>query len=164
MDAKHGSNDPDPGLRDARQLGDLAAGVHAHLEDRRLVLWTEPQHRERQPDLVVLVALVAKRLEAARQHGRRGFLRGRLGDAARHPDDQRAEARPPGGRERAQASRDIGEKDDAHVAQAVQLSRGRGLGDKKTRRAGLHGVGQEPVAVRALAGQGGEQLAGTDQS
>src|SRR5436309_24502 len=36
VDAKHGSNDPDPGLRDARQLGDLAAGVHAPPADPRI--------------------------------------------------------------------------------------------------------------------------------
>ena len=49
------------------QVGDLAADVHPHLEHGRLVLRAEPQDRQRQADLVVLVALVAQGPEAGRE-------------------------------------------------------------------------------------------------
>ena len=52
---------------DPGQLGDLAADVHAHLEHGGLVLRTEPQQRQRQADLVVLVALASQRREPARR-------------------------------------------------------------------------------------------------
>ncbi len=57
------------------QVGDLAADVHAHLEHRGLVLGAELEHGQRQPDLVVLVALVLERQEARREDGRDRLLR-----------------------------------------------------------------------------------------
>ena len=71
---------PDPG-----QVGDLAADVHAHLEDGRLVVRPEPHDRQRQADLVVLVALVLEGHEIAREDRRDRLLRRGLGDAARSP-------------------------------------------------------------------------------
>ena len=74
---------PIDGRADLGQLGDLAADVHPHLEDGRLVLRTEPQQRQRQPDLVVLVAFGAQG-PASRAQDRGDRLLGRgLGDAAR---------------------------------------------------------------------------------
>ena len=43
---------------DPGQLGDLAADVHAHLEDGGLMVGAQAHDRQRQSDLVVLVALV----------------------------------------------------------------------------------------------------------
>ena len=59
---------------DPCQVGDLAADVHAHLEHRGLVLGAELEHGQRQPDLVVLVALVLERQEARREDRRNGLL------------------------------------------------------------------------------------------
>ena len=103
VDRLHRGDDADrrPGHR--REVGDLAADVHAHLEDRCLVLRAEAQERQRQPDLVVLVALVLER-PARRAEDRRDRLLGRgLGDAAGDPDDQRIEAPAPAGAPRRRA-------------------------------------------------------------
>ena len=62
LDGRHHA-DLRPG--EAGQVGDLAARVHPHLEDGGLVLRAEAHQRQGQADLVVLVALVAQRPEAA---------------------------------------------------------------------------------------------------
>ncbi len=100
-----------------RQVGDLATDVHAHLEHRRLVLGPEPEDRQRQADLVVLVALVPKRFEAAAEDGRDRLLRRCLGDRAGHAHDERREPRAPGRRDRVERQEGIGNGQDRHVAQ-----------------------------------------------
>src|SRR5919198_629057 len=54
---------------DSSEIGDLAAHIHTHLEDGCLVFGPHPQDRQRQSDLVVLVALGLERREAGRQDG-----------------------------------------------------------------------------------------------
>ena len=90
-------HDADPGPADPGEVGDLALDVHAHLEDGRLVLRTEPQDGQWEPDLVVLVALVLERPEAGREDRRDRLLGRGLGDAPGDPDGQRV-GRPGEGR------------------------------------------------------------------
>ena len=84
-------HDADRRPRHRGEVGDLARHVHAHLEHRRLVLRAEAQERQRQPDLVVLVALALERPPGGAEDRRDRLLRRRLGDAAGDPDDERVE-------------------------------------------------------------------------
>ena len=74
VDAQHGGDDADPGPGEARQLGDLAAGVHAHLEHGADVVAPQAEEGQRQSDLVVLVAFAPERSTATRQDGGDGLL------------------------------------------------------------------------------------------
>ena len=103
----------DPRPRDPGEVGDLAADVHPHLEDGRLVLRPQAQDRQRQPDLVVLVALVAQRPEAPAEDGRDGLLGRGLGDAPGDADHERVEPAAPAGREGAQRRERVGDPDRA---------------------------------------------------
>ena len=157
VDRLHGGDDPDrrPGHR--RQLGDLATDVHAHLEDGRLVLRAEPEQRQRQPDLVVHVALGPQR-PARRPEDRRGrLLRRGLGDAPRDADHERVEPPAPTGGHRPEGGLAVGHPDDGHVPERRGVVRGarhehgcRAPGDR---------LGEMGVAVRALA-RAGRRTAG----
>ena len=57
VDGLDRGDDADGRTRDPGEVGDLPADVHPHLEDGRLVLRSQVQDRQRQPDLVVPVAL-----------------------------------------------------------------------------------------------------------
>jgi hypothetical protein len=59
------------------------------------VVRTQAQQRQRQPDLVVLVALVPERRHRRPEDRRDGLLRRRLGDRAGDPDDERIEPGAP---------------------------------------------------------------------
>jgi hypothetical protein len=54
-------DDPDARHRQSSQGRDVAGHVHAHLDHGGLVFRTEPQERQRQTDLVVLVAFALER-------------------------------------------------------------------------------------------------------
>ena len=116
---------PIRGRADRGQLGDLAADVHAHLEDGGLVLRAEAQDGQRQADLVVLVALALERPEAAAQDRRDRVLRRGLGDGAGDADDERVEPAPPGRRDGLEGASGSGHADDGHVAEGVDLVGGR---------------------------------------
>ena len=102
MHAAHRGDDADGGPRQSRQERDLALRVEAHLEHRHLVLRAQAQQRQRQADLVVLVARVAQHPEASGQDLRRELLRGGLGERAGDAHDERREAVAEGRRDRAQ--------------------------------------------------------------
>ena len=93
------------GIARCSQGRDVAGHVHAHLEHGGLVLRTQPQQRQRQADLVVLVAS----LRSIRQRAARTsplLLGGRLGQRAGDADHERREAVAPGaGRRPAQPGR-----------------------------------------------------------
>ena len=161
MDRLDRGHDADPRPGDAGQVGDLAADVHPHLEDGRLVLRAEAQERQRQADLVVLVALVAQRPEAAAEDGSDGLLGRGLGDAPGHADDQRIEPAAPAGGDRPERGQRVGDADDRDVAERGRVGdrsrddeRGSSPGDR---------VGQVGVAIGPLAGECDEHLARRDQ-
>ena len=122
---------------------------------------TEPQDRQRQPDLVVQVALVAERRHRGAEDRRDRFLRGGLGDRARDPDDQRIEAGPPRACDRLQGAKRVVDQHDRRVATGEVAGSGR-TGDEHAGRACRDGRPHELVAVGALARQGDEQVAGLD--
>ena len=98
VDAEDRRHDPDPGPGDPGELGDLAADVHPHLEHGGLVLRAKPQERQRQADLVVLVALAPERPAIASPRtvamaSLVDVLAMLPGDA----DDERVEPGPPAG-------------------------------------------------------------------
>ena len=159
-----GRDDADPRPRHAGEVADLAADVHPHLEHRGLVVRAQPQDRQRQADLVVLVALASERPPIGREHGGDGLLRGRLGDAPRDPDDQRVEALPPAGRdgvERREARPAPGRRSRRRGPRArrAPARRPRGGPPRPADAAGA----KEAVPVRALARERHEQLARPDE-
>ena len=149
----------DARLRQAGKVGDLTARVHAHLEHHRAVVGAEPQERQRQADLVVLVALGAQRSERRTEDGGDGLLGRGLGDAPRDAHHQRIEARPPAGGDRGQRDEPIRHAEHGHVAECVEDRLPDRSADDERGRAREGGVGQEAVAVGSLAGKGNEELA-----
>ena len=151
-------DDADPRPGDPGELGDLAADVHPHLEDDGLVLRAETEQGEWQPDLVVLVALVAKRPETAPEDGRDGLLGRRLGDAPRDPDHDRLEPAPPAGRDGAERRQRIDDPDDRHVTECCRV--GRRSRDDEGSRSPADRVGQVGVTVGPFTGKRHEELPG----
>ena len=113
--AAHGGDDADGGAGQARQQGDLAGRVEAHLEHRGLVLGPQAQQRHGQADLVVPVGRVAQDREALLEDLRDLLLGRGLGQRAGDAHDQRVEAIAVGGRDRAQGRGRVGDADDAHA-------------------------------------------------
>ncbi len=167
VDRLHGGHDPDRRPPDRGQLADLAADVHAHLEHRGLVPRPQAEHRQRQADLVVLVALRAQRDEPALQHARDGLLGGGLGDAAGDPDDQRREPGAPGRGHRVQGPERIRDEDHGDVAEGLErrLTRVRVGQPPDQDRGGARrgGRGEVSMPVGPLALQRDEQVAGLDE-
>ena len=149
----HGQHDADLGAGDLGQPGDLALGVHAHLQHGHLVRGLEPQQRHRQAGLGVEVALVAQHAERPRQdvgHDLLGHrLAGRAGDAD-HP--HRRTAAPPGRQllQRLQAVRDL------HDGRLRRRSTSTGRSTRATAAPLRSASADEAVAVDALTPQGHE--------
>ena len=158
MDGLDGRHHPDRRSRHGREVGDLAGHVHAHLEHGRLVSGAETHEREWQPDLVVLVALGLECPQGTAEHGRDGFLRGRLGDAAGDPDDQWIEPLPPAGRDGPERSQTVSHADDRHVAECRRLFDA--AGDEQGRGPTANGFVEVQVTVRPFARERYEQLPG----
>ena len=146
--------------RDPREVGDLPADVHPHLEDRDLVLGREAQDGQRQPDLVVLVPDAPRGPKGATEHGRHRFLRRGLRDAAGDADDEEVEPRPPRGRDRAERGDPIADANDRHVTERCGIDRRPGHDQRG--RPGRDRVDQVGVAIDPFAGQGDEDLSGLD--
>ena len=156
MNGCHGSHDADPGPGEPGERLNLAPDVHPHLEDHRAVLRTEPQERQRNPDLVVGVSLALQRRKRGREDGRRRVLGGRLREAARDPDDERVESRPPGGADRLEPAQRVRHPDDGHVAERIELREVERATDEQGGCPGRHGGPEEPVTVGPLARHGHE--------
>ena len=146
----HGQHDADLGPGDLRQSGDLALGVHAHLEDRDLVLRREVQQRHRQTGLAVQVALVAQDAQGARQDIGRDLLRNRLAGRAGDPDDADARSGTPPGSQLLQCGQRVRDLHDRHAPSGGNLYR---TLDQQDSRPGSNGLGHESMAVVALASQ-----------
>ena len=159
MDRLDGGHDTDPRPADPDEVGDLALDVHPHLEDQRLVVRPEPEDRQREADLVVLVALVLERPVAGREDGGDGLLRRGLGDAPGDPQVSGWKRRRQAAARACSAGSGRVDPDDAHVADRGGQRAGRLM--RGPRPAG-GGPGQVVVAVGALAGQGDEQVARAD--
>ena len=164
VDGQDRRDDSDVGSGHRRELRNLAADVHPHLEDGGLVFGPETQQRERQPDLVVLVALTPERLESLGEDARSGLFRRGLGDAAGDPDDERGEPRAPAGSHRVECRKAVPHQDDCHVAEPLERHGIGRPGDDESCRSGGRGVGEEAVAVGPLAGERDEEIAGHDES
>ena len=125
------------------------------------------QHGQRQPHLVVPVALGAQCGEPAAEDRRHGLLGRGLGDGAGDAHDQRREARPPGRRHRLEGAERVGDQDNRDVSQRADgrlASREVWLpAHEHRRRAGTRRLGQEAVAVGPLAGQRHEQHPGLNE-
>ncbi len=154
----HGEHDADLGPRDLREPRDLADRVHAHLEDGGLVRGLQPKQGHRQPGLGVEVALVAERDQRARQDVGRDLLRDRLARRAGDADDAHRVPRPPPGGEVLEGAKRVRHDDLGDVAQVigeVDLPLDERCGGTRT-----EGVGDECVAVGALARKGDEDGSG----
>jgi hypothetical protein len=142
------------GLRQPRQLAQLAGVVHAQLQHGRALLREQPQQCQRQAVPVVQVALGLEHRAERAQQGRRDLLGGGLADRA--GDDQHGQPRRParGAREVGQGARGVRH---AHESQAARRLDGavhqRGPG------AAVAGGREVVVAVQPLAVDGHEQLA-----
>ena len=160
----HRGDHADRGPRHGRQQRDVAGDVHAHLEHRDLVLGPQPQQRQRQADLVVLVALVAQHRPALGQRLGDLLLGGRLGQRsgdARRPAARSGRATPPRPRAAPPASATATTLTRRPEA-ATAARRERRVPQHQCGRARRDGIGQEPMAVRALAGQREEGVARLD--
>ena len=78
------------GLGQRDKPADLAGMVHAELDDGHLRLRAEFEQRQRQADVIVQVAAIAKHREPRRQQGRGDLLGGGLSCAACDRNDHRA--------------------------------------------------------------------------
>ncbi len=161
MDRLDGGHDADLRSCHRGELGDLAAGVHPHLEDRRLVVRSEAHQGQGQADLVVLVALVLERYEGRREDRRDRLLGRGLGDAPGDPDDERIEARPPVGRDRLERAERVVDLDDGDARVRGQRRLGR-PGDEDRRGARGDRRADEAVPVGPFARQGDEEVARDD--
>ncbi len=112
----------------------------------------QPEDRQRQADLVVLVALALEGRHRGGEDGGRGVLRGGLGHAAGDPHHDRREAGPPGGRDGVQAGQRVGDPDDRDVAEGVEGGLAEGLGHEERGR-----LAEKAVAVGPLARQSDEE-------
>ncbi len=156
----NGQHDTDLGVGDLGQPRDLADGVHAHLEDRRLVLGAEPEQGHRQTGLRVEVARVAKGDETpARQHIGDDLLRDRLAGRARDADHPHAVARSPPGGELLEGVERIGDHDLRSVDVGREVD---GPFDERGDGAGPQRIGHVGVPIGALATQGDEDGSGGD--
>ena len=114
--------------------------------------------RQRQADLVVLVALRLERPQRAAQDGRDRFLRRGLGDAARDPDDERVEPPPPAGGDRTEPGQGVGDPHDRDVAERHRDRRCRRVTSRAAAPRSTASRRME-VAVGPLARQRHEQVA-----
>ena len=122
------------------------------------MLGAEVQHRQRQPDLIVPVALRSQGREPAGEDRRDGLFRRGLRDAPGHADDERREPATPARRDgRPEAVHD---PDDGDVD--TRLRHGPGHQDRGG--AAFDGIGDVGVTVGPLTGQGHEQAARDDQA
>ena len=155
LDRRH---DADPRPADPGQVGDLAADVHAHLQDERLVRPIEAEDRQRQADLVVLVALAAQGPEADGEDRADRLLGRCLGDAPGDSHRERVEAAAPAARDRPERVDRPADSHDADLAE--HLGRQAGPADQDGGRPVRDRLGEVLVAVGPLAGQGHEEVAG----
>ena len=86
--------------RDRAERGDLAEPAHPHLRDEDLRVGLEPQHGERQADLVVEAPLRPHRSRVRRAERAEDVLRRGLAGGAHDRDDRRAALRADEGGER----------------------------------------------------------------
>ena len=147
-------------LPDRRELADLAAGVHAHLEDRGLVLGAEPSTVSGRPTSLFWFPSVRSVAKRALEDARDSLLGRGLRDAPGDPDDERREPPAPGGRDGVEAAQRVGDEDDGDVAEVrIGVAGRRHAVDEQGGCARGDGVGEEAMAVGPLARQGDEQAA-----
>jgi hypothetical protein len=150
------------GCRQARQVVDLAAVAHAHLDHRRAMRVTQPEQRQRQADLVVEVAARGQhrlRIAAEVRAQDRGahFLDRGLAVAAGDAEQRNRKAGTPGGGQLAQRQ--------ARVVHHDQRQSGIGRGPAAFDHGAGGALGQhlahEVMTVEAIALECDEQHAGS---
>ena len=149
----------DVGLGDPRQLGDLAAAAHRHLEHEHLGPGRRAEDGERQADLRVEVLGGGDDAPVRREHPGEQVLRGGLARRPGDPDDLRAQAPAPGGGEAAErAERVLGGEQRARLRAARRVGVARR--DEHAPRPGGQRLRREAPAVDVAAVQADEQVAG----
>ena len=150
------------GLRDVREIGDLALVVHAQLDRAPAVRLAHAQERERQADVVVEVAGSGEDRAfalAAAQDGSEHLLHRGLAVRAHHGDERGTEAQPPVPRQRAERKPRIVDHGDRQrkLAAVVALDE---------RRCGLRRgrFCKKLVSVEALAAQRDKKLVGAQRA
>ena len=160
MGRMHGQHDADLGSGDLREPRDLTDGVHAHLEDGRLVRGLEPKQGHRQPGLGVEVPLVPQRGELAREDVGGDLLGDRLARGTGDADDAHRMARPPPGGQVLEGAERVRHDDLGCVAQVG--GEVNGSLDEHCGGAGSERVGDERVSIGSLAGKRDEDGPGAD--
>jgi hypothetical protein len=155
------------GLGDAGQVGDLAAGRHAHLDDGVAVLGPEAEEGEGEAEVVVEVALGPVHPLLAgrrREHAGHQLLGGGLAVGAGDADDAQAaggERAAVRAGQAAEGGDGVVYLDDRDVTGQREVG-GAAAGDHQAGGAREDGLGGEVVPVVALAADGEPQAAGQD--
>ena len=146
----HCQDDADLGAGDLGKASDLAGGVHAHLEYRRLVIGLQAEEGHRQSGLRVEIALVAKRLHRPREDVGRDLLGDRLARRPRDADDSNRMPSTPPAREVAESDEGVTDHDHGSIEIGRQVDR---VVDEGGRCAGPQGLFHEPVAIHPFSSE-----------
>ena len=156
----HGADVGDDGdirPRDGGQVGHLAEVVHAHFEHGDLGVVRHVENGHGKAEVIVVVALGAGGMEAAREQAGRHFLGRRLADAAGDADDGDAGVLTVGCRQIAVGADGVGDEDGGD-------RRFHGSCDQRGLRAEARGHGDKVMAVGLLALDGDKEVAGPDSA
>ena len=148
-------DDRDVGLCDADQIVDLPQVVHAHLQDRDLVIRVQAQHRHRKAEMIVEIARCLQRSVFSRKDGGDHILGRGLSHAPGHGYHRDPQFAAVISRQVAHGLGRIGHQDAEF---SCRYSFGRSA-DKTSLRACLHGAGHKAVRVHALADDGDKKVA-----
>ncbi len=157
MGRVHGQHHADLRLGNLRQPGDLALGVHAHLEHGDLVVRLEAEQRDRQARLGVQVALVPQHPMRAGQDVGHDLLGDRLAGRSGDADDAHRRLTPDRGGQLLQGEQRIGDLDERGARW-----RGNRPLDERRRGTSTEGVGYEAMPVGPLPPKRHEEAAGDD--
>ena len=145
----------DLGLRDGREVGELADLARAQLADAELVLGLEPEERQRQAEAIVVVAMGGECRHVRGAERGEHVLRGRLAIRSGDADHLPAPRTPHLARDRAERRKRVVGLQHAHPRERARAAAAAQHGDRARR---LHGV-EEVVPVGALALERAEQRA-----
>ena len=154
------SQDCEIGTQEADQRGDLAGRADPQFEHADLRILWHGEQGERETDRRVEALWCGVRRVGSREEVGEDGLGRRLAAGSRDPDETGRKRVAPGPRERLERAERVIDEDEV-----PPVLRNRGLvGHDRAARPTREGLGQEPVAVRALPGQGDKQIAGVHLS
>ena len=155
MRVAHVRDDGDVGAHHLAEIADLAEVVHARLDDGGAVLRRQAQERQRRADVVVVIGLGLKRLEALGQHRGDHLLRRRLAGGTGDLHDREREAPAVPRSERAQGEQRVVHKN----VELAGLQRSGRVHGQAARRAARKRAVEIGVAVELLADERDKQVA-----